>query len=768
MGSDTASLEYELEERLSADTPTLVKEGATRHRKSSRQEYPEGLQVQTGPGVPAWNWDRAPLVWHGPVTAGQPLDLTLMPPLLVRIWHWLIAASVLLVTGLLLIPLLGKLPRLPAWISRLSPQACVLIATAGLWLPADQLQATTIDPEILKELEQRLLQGPPCEPGCASIGTAQLNLVEESLEVVLEVHSAAFVAVPIPGSTSGWSPSVVEVDGVPAIVTGGFSTDAKPTALTIALQPGVHQVRLQGSLLQLEQAELRFPLRPAIVEVNNQSTWRVQGLRNQRLVRLSLTLERERPTAESSTSTIQKQTLQSEAAPAYVRVERSIEFGLDWRVNTRVIRVAPEQGSFSVSVPILAGEAVLDESVSIVGDAAQLVFGAGQGALAWRSTLARAETVALSAPEIAVHQEVWSFRSSNLWHLHFQPSAGLVASSIAGQSGPVFYPRGGEQLQVRPEATQPIPGASVTVHTVSLTQTPGERIQTSNVQLQIQASQGGDYSLVLPLGAELTGVHINDRQQPIGLREGRVDLPLVTGRASYRIGWRRPLEQSSVFRTEAVQVPGAVSNVTLAVQFPADRWVLAVGGPRLGPAVLFWGVLVVVALVGLLVSRVPGMPFRASDALLLALGLTLCNFPTAVLVVLWVLTLRARAQWIEHIERRWLLNFVQLVTAGFSVIAISALVYSVPLALLGSPDMQIVGNGSSAYFYKWFADHAMLQLPNAWVFSLPLWVYRVAMLGWSLWLAFALIRWLRWAWGAWSVPEIWYGKQEKEDGVAPT
>ncbi|MGI9325740.1 MAG: hypothetical protein ACR2PZ_11020 [Pseudomonadales bacterium] len=756
-----ASPETELEERMSADSSAMVKEKTVRRRKSSRQEYPEGLQVQTGPGVPAWTWDRASLVWHGPVVAGQPLDLTLMPPFMVRIWHWLIAVAVLLVTGLLLLPLLGQLPKLPAWLRRLSPQVGVLAVSFGLWVPAHELQAAAIDPEILKELEQRLLQAPPCEPGCASIGTVQVNLTEENLELVLEVHSATFVAVPIPGSISGWSPSLIEVDGATATVTGGASTDAKPTALTVALQPGVHEVRLQGTLLQLDQAELRFPLPPAMVEVNNRSSWRVQGLRNQRLVRRSLTLERDRSAGDSSAATARKQTLHSEAAPAYVRVERSLDFGLDWRVDTRVTRVAPKQGSFSVSIPILAGEAVLTESINVVGDTAKLVFGAGQGSIAWRSTLARAQTVALAAPEISKLQEVWSFQSSNLWHLHYQPSEGLVASSIAGRSGPVFYPRGAERLQVRPEATQPIPGASVTVHAVAMNLTPGERIQTSNVQLQIQASQGGDYTLKLPQGAELTGVHINDQQQPIGLREGRVDIPLVTGRANYRIGWRRPLEQSLLYRTEAVQVPGALSNVTLAVQFPRDRWVLALGGPRLGPAILFWGVLVVVALVGLLVSRVPNMPFRASDALLLALGLTLCNFPTAVLVVLWVLALRARAEWIEHIKHRWILNLVQLALAAFSIVAVSALVYSVPLALLGSPDMQIVGNGSSAYFYQWFADHTMLQLPNAWVFSLPLWVYRLAMLGWSLWLAFALIRWLRWAWSAWSTPQVWYGKQEE-------
>jgi len=33
---------------------------------------------------------------------------------------------------------------------------------------------------------------------------------------------------------------------------------------------------------------------------------------------------------------------------------------------------------------------------------------------------------------------------------------------------------------------------------------------------------------------------------------------------------------------------------------------------------------------------------------------------------------------------------------------------------------------------------------SAWVISVPLLVYRLAMLAWALWLALALLRWLRW------------------------
>jgi len=168
---------------------------------------------------------------------------------------------------------------------------------------------------------------------------------------------------------------------------------------------------------------------------------------------------------------------------------------------------------------------------------------------------------------------------------------------------------------------------------------------------------------------------------------------------------------------------------------------------------------VVVGALGLALARVRRLPITRLDAVLLATGLTLCNLPATVLVAAWFVLLVVKPRLLAPLERRWLKNAVQVLTAGISVIAVLALVVSVPSALLGSPEMQITGYGSSGYYYRWFSDHAGESLPTAWVFSLPLWIYRGAMLAWSLWLAFALLRWLKWAWPRWATPVAWFAKQ---------
>ena len=104
-----------------------------------------------------------------------------------------------------------------------------------------------------------------------------------------------------------------------------------------------------------------------------------------------------------------------------------------------------------------------------------------------------------------------------------------------------------------------------------------------------------------------------------------------------------------------------------------------------------------------------------------------------------------------------------------TVAALIALAASVPLGLLGTPEMHIVGNGSSAYDYHWFQDQTRGALPEAFVVSAPMWLYRVVMLAWSLWLALAIVRWVRWGWAAFATGGTWKTRPaQREVGATPS
>jgi len=83
------------------------------------------------------------------------------------------------------------------------------------------------------------------------------------------------------------------------------------------------------------------------------------------------------------------------------------------------------------------------------------------------------------------------------------------------------------------------------------------------------------------------------------------------------------------------------------------------------------------------------------------------------------------------------------------------LALAIQMGLLGTPEMQIAGNGSDASVLRWYQDRSSPLLPRPWVFSVSLWAYRGAMLAWSLWVAQALLGWLRWGFRQWSAGGTW-------------
>jgi len=95
------------------------------------------------------------------------------------------------------------------------------------------------------------------------------------------------------------------------------------------------------------------------------------------------------------------------------------------------------------------------------------------------------------------------------------------------------------------------------------------------------------------------------------------------------------------------------------------------------------------------------------------------------------------------------------------------LIAAVPKGLLGLPDMHVAGNDSGAWNLHWFADQSADALPRGGVISVSLWVYKIAMLAWALWLANALIGWLRWGFDAWTRGGYWRKREPKQVAVAP-
>ncbi len=696
-------------------------------------------RITTGPGLPSWQWTRVVLFWSGPVESGQRLRLFLVPP---WINGGLAFARVALLAALVLCLLAGLLRRrggVP------SAAAGVLLAVA---LGAPGASGAEIPPqELLDQLRERLLEPPDCHPRCASTPRMVLDVRPRSLRARIEVHAQAATALPLPGGPRSWTPQRVLLDGAPA---PGLLR-AADGLLWVQVPPGRHQIVVAGPLPERDSIELPLPLRPHRVEARAEG-WTVHGVHEDGLAEPNLQLSRIREAGDDG-----ERRLEPGELPPFVRVERAVLLGLEWQVNTAVTRLSPAESALVLELPLLPGESVTTAGIRAEDGVVRISLGPGVGRVTWSSILEPAAELALRAPTDLAATEVWRLDVSPVWHVEAE-GIPPVHQAADGARVREWRPWPGEAVVVRVRRPAGVEGATSTVDASQLALSPGLRATDATLGVTLRSSRGGQHAIALPEGAELQQVSIDGRVQPIRQEGREVRVPLRPGSQRLELRWREPRgARETFFRGSAVDLGMPSVNAEVQIAPSAGRWLLFVGGPALGPAVLFWPLLLVVAGLAYALGRLSRdgwTPLRFHHWLLLGVGLTQVPVPAAALVVAWLLALGWRGRHGTEVPGRWF-DLVQIGLAGLTLLALAVLFWAIQQGLLGTPNMQIAGNGSSSALLRWYQDRAGAVLPRPGLVSVPLLVYRCAMLAWALWLALALVRWLRWGWSCFSAGELW-------------
>jgi hypothetical protein len=736
--------------------PQMVKGGESNvQSKRNLNQYPADAVLQAGRGDPDWQWKQLRLSLAGPVSAEQDMRLWLSPPWLTRVGRVLLVALL----GLILWRVLPS-----RWIAR--PASAddrgpgVAPATASLTLlallplagllgsPPLQAQDAAFPPqELLAELRERLLRAPDCVPDCARLANAELRLVGNRLRLSLELHASADVVVPLPEAGKLAAPLSATVDGLaaPLLRQRGQSW--------LRLTPGLRRAEIELVIAEVDGIDLRFPLAPGRIAVQADG-WEVAGLDGNRLQGDSLQLLRQRLRAASATAG-ESEDAGSEAArpdfPPFVRIERSLDLGLDWTVVTRVQRLAPASAGFTVEVPLLPGERLQNDSLPRREGRVQLGFSRGQNEISWRSTLPVGESLSFSAGELARFAEVWQVSVGPFWRVGFSGTP-AVASTDPGAVWS-FLPFPGETLSLSVSRPEALSGDSLAIDVAALRFSPGKRASDATLSYTLRATRGGQQALSLPQDAELLRVAIDGREHHLKLEQGRLSLPVVPGQLRVEISWRQPVGLATLLRSPSVDLGTSASNISLEVPLP-ERWLLLTGGSGVGPAVLYWPQLALLLLIAFALARLGGTPLGYGSWLLLGLGFSTVSWLAAAIVAGWLLLLGLRGR-SQTLPRSAFFALAQVGLILLSVLALVCLIAAIPYGLLNQPDMRVAGNGSSAGFLRWFFDRSNGEVPGVWVLSLPLWAYKVAILAWSLWLANALLAWLRWGWGCFASGGLW-------------
>jgi hypothetical protein len=441
----------------------------------------------------------------------------------------------------------------------------------------------------------------------------------------------------------------------------------------------------------------------------------------------------------------------------FVRVVRSLDLGLDWNVTTEVLRLAPAEGGFTVRVPLLPGERVASAGVEIEAGSVVAAIGENAASAAWQGTLDAGDALSLTAPALTEHAEVWRVRVGPTWHVAFSgvPASAPDASEDAGAYRTFeFHPLPGETLSLaitRPPVAQ---GASRAIDALRLDTAIGERVRTTTLGVDLRASQGGEQTIRLPTDAELIGASRDGEALNLRVNEGKLSLPLVPGSQTFELRFRDAAPIGFLVATPAVDAGLPAANIDLGIDLPANRWLLFAYGPLNGPAVLYWGELAVMLLIAWGLARTRRTSLKLWEWILLGIGFSTFSWGALVVVVAWLFALDARAR--THPSRSdGVFNLLQVGLAVLTFAALCCIAAAIPQGLLGTPDMHVVGNGSTPQSLHWFADRSSGALPAATAISLPLWAYKLAMLAWALWLANALVGWLRRGFAAWMQGGYW-------------
>ena len=581
------------------------------------------------------------------------------------------------------------------------------------------------------------------QPECAAISRLGIEARGDALRLSLDLTAAADTAVPLPGGATSWLPAEVREDGAPtsALLRGEDGT------LWLRVAAGAHRVELAGPLPPADAVALPLPLPPRRAEAQLEG-WTLAGLRPDGSVEGALQLVREAGSEKPA------EAREAPALPPFLRVERQLSLGLTWSATTLVMRLSPADAALVVEVPLLEGESVTTPDVEVRDGKARLSLAPNVGGVSFNSVLATRESLVLTAPRDVPWSESWRLAAGPIWHLVPEGIPPIQADPVAGGADLEWRPWPGEGVRVAVLRPEGVGGATLTVDSSRLRLRPGVRSTDAELGFALRSSQGGAHRVSLPEGATLQRVAIDGREQPLR-QEGRaVVVPVRPGTELVEIAWREAQGIRAFWRAAEVDLGAPSVNAEVLVEPPGGRWLLWVSGPPLGPAVLFWPVLAAYLAIAAALGRTRLAPLRARDWALLALGLTQVGVIGAGVVALWLLALGARAEHGTRVPGRWF-DLAQLGLVALTLAALAALFAAIRAGLLGLPDMQIGGNGSSADLLRWYQDRSGNLLPRPRVVSLPLGVYRLAMLLWALWIAQALVAWLRFGWRAFSAGELW-------------
>jgi hypothetical protein len=679
--------------------------------------------------------------WSGPVERHQQIGLTLIGPKM-NLFLAFLRVTLLIVLALGIFGIGYNRKR--GW-QIPDPKTLLLIPLLflSLAIPTNSQAAEIPSPEMFNELRQRLLEKDECFPACADIPSMSVDISPKKLSVKFEVSAQLEVAIPLPGDPRHWLARTITIDNLPAAAVYRTSQ-----GLWMIVPAGRHAISLSGKVPPNSSLQLSLPLKPHRLKIS-QTGWTSEGTHADGSIDNQLQFKRISGAENPAT-----QILSTGVLPPFTLVQRTLLLGLDWKVSTTIRRISPTGSAIIIEYPLLPGEAVLTEGIKVKDGKVQISLDPQKSHLQFESLLAKSQDISLRHAETSDWTEIWQVDASPIFHLEYE-GIPVILHQVGNRWAPKWHPWPGEALQLKISRPKGIKGQTITIDKSHLEVRPGQRATDSTLELSLRSSQGGQHTIVLPPDSQLQEVKINGRVQSIRQEGRNIPLPISPGAQAITLKWRQTKGIVANYKTPEIDLGLPNANANIDLHLPDNRWPLVVYGPTIGPAILFWSVILVIILIAFGLAKSNLTHLRFYQWLLLGVGMSQSNLPGALLVVGWLIALEYRKKVAPEMDKGHF-NLMQLGLGALTVLALLSLVFAISQGLLGHPDMNIVGNGSYNSLLRWYQDYSPNTMPQAGLLSIPLFWYRLAMLAWALWISFTLIRILRYGWQAFSSPVLWH------------
>lgn len=699
--------------------------------------------IQTGIAKPNWRWHTYHFSWQSGVASDAKLNLWLISPPLNKLM------KVLTIIGMLFLLYMfmrewtqSSLPQIKATL--MSKSALFIIA---LFLASSNtsLKANTIpSPELLSELKTKLTQPPTCLPNCAQIENVVVKVENNALAIEMRIAAGADISVPILGSRNSWLPQYIRLNE-----SSDVTMQLDPNGeLWIKLTQGVHSIKLAGSIKTSNQIMLasKLPLHNLTL-LSNDTSWQLNSDHKSYI-------ELNRINAMES-----KEKELSKIDPL-IEIQRTFYFGQRWYVDTKVQLLNTIERPFSTHYTILPNESILDKEIQLNNGKVILHLNNSKNVITWRSTLPITQSLQLQASNQNAFIEHWQMDIASIWAMSYKGIEPIEHLKDNDVLMPSFQPWHGETLNLSFQKAKAVKGESLTIESSEATITQSSRYRDIKLKLSLKSSQAGQYTISLKGVKNLKSTSIDGITHYLKIDQGKLTIPLKASSQKITLKWREEIGSNNLYQFPTIKLGRESTNNTITLDLPQNRWILWTSGPLMGPAILLWGVLLAVLLFALILGRIQGTPLKSRDWLLLGVGVSTTSIMIMLPIVIWIFTLRFREIRGDNLVG-WRRNLTQIAIVLLTITALSTIVGAVSVGLLGNPEMMITGNHSYNYYLNWYSDKIASTLPQPTVVSLSIWYYRALMLIWSIWIAFALIKWLKWSWSVFSQGDMWSKRKKK-------